>query len=285
MPSTRIDFGHNLSSPGERQPSGTVSIDAYGLAQAQLTFALDSSSSNLTDAIDTYSLGVDYPDDLGFTMKSYKYHLSTSKGGVAMLTVDYIGCSRGEDYTDAQITGVSNTMAQPIETHPNFTSYDSRFNSGPLAGTADDRKNNAIFVPQPLQPGASRPQYAFGGFGLSDTSTQNKKAGVRQYLRPMINIRGQILFGFTQVNKAYSLANMTGMLVHNDTDLAKLVAPVVPAGTDPYKHALITSVNLESIGSNESGKHIVKATYDILIANDTLGWDLDIYQIAPSSVF
>ena len=287
MTSTRIDFGNALASPGQLQPNGTISVDAYGLAQAQLTFALDSSSANITDAIDTYSLGIDYPADLnpGFTMKSYKYHISTSKGGIAMLTVDYIGCSRGVDYTDAQITGVSNTMAQPIETHPNFTSYDSRFNAGPLAGTYDNRYNQAIFVPQPLQVGQTRPQYAFGGFAVSDTSTQNKKAGIRQYLRPMINIRGQILFGFTQVNKAYALANQIGMIVHNDTDLAKLVAPVVPSGTEPYKKALITSVNLESIGSNETGKHIIKATYDILIANDSIGWDLDVYQVAPSAVF
>jgi hypothetical protein len=202
-----------------------------------------------------------------------------------MLTVDYIGVGRLDDYTDAQITGVSNTMAQPIETHPNFTAFDSRFNAGPLAGIPSDPKNGAIFVKQAPQPGSSGDQYAFGGFAVSNTTTQNKKAGIRQYLRPMVNIRGQILFGFTKVNSAYKLANMSGMLVHNDDDLTKLVAPVVPGGTEPYKHALITSVNLESIGSNGTGRHVVKATYDLLIANDTLGWDLDVYQVAPVSIF
>jgi hypothetical protein len=284
MPSTRVDFGNDLLNPGKRQPSGSVSIDAYGLAQAQLTFAVDSDPANLTDVIDTYSLGVDYPDDLGFTMKSYKYHLSSAKGGVSMLTVDYIGVSRGIDYTDAQITGVANTMAQPIETHPNFTAYDARFNAGPLAGTNSSPQNSAIFVPVNTPPGVA-PQFSFGGFAVSNTSTQNKKAGIRQYLRPMVNIRGQILFGFTAVAKAYKLADMSGMIVHDGADLLKLVAPVIPGGTDPYKKALITSVNIEAIGSIESGKHVVKATYDLMIANDTIGWDLDVYQIAPVSIF
>jgi hypothetical protein len=282
----RVDFGNNLLNPGQRQPSGSISIDAYGLAQAQLTFAVDSSASNLTDVIDTYETGVDYPDDLGFSMKSYKYHISSAKAGVSMLVVDYIGVSRGVDYTDAQITGVANTMAQPIETHPNFTSFDARFASGPLAGTYSSPKNNSIWLPI-MNPATGAPtgKYSFNGFAPSDTSTQNKKAGVRQYLRPMVNIRGQILFGFESEAKAYKLANMVGMLVHDTADLTKLVAPVIPGGTDPHKHALITSVNLESIGSIESGKHIVKATYDLMIANDTLGWDLDIYQVATVSIF
>lgn len=284
MPSTRIDYGADLASPGQRQPSGSVSIDAFGLAQAQLTFALDSDPANLTDAIDTYSLGIDYPDDLGFAMKSYKYHIASAKGGISMLTVDYIGVSRGVNYTDAQITGVANTMAQPIETHPNFTAYDSNYAAGPLAGTQTSPNNGAIFVPVATPTGLGQ-QYSFGGFAVSNTSTQNKKAGVRQYLRPMVNVRGQIFFGFGQDEKAFKLANMTGMLVHDDADLRKLVAPIVPGGTDPYKHALITSVNIESIGSVETGKHIVKATYDLMIANDTLGWDLDIYRVAPVSIF
>ena len=286
MPSTRIDYGNDLLSPGQRQPSGSISIDSYGLAQAQLTFALDSDPANLTDAIDTYELGVDYPDDLGFPMKSYKYHISSAKGGVSMLVVDYIGVSRGVDYTDAQITGVANTMAQPIETHPNFTSYDARFNSGPLAGTPSSPQNSAIFTPI-ISPTTGTPtgQYGFGGFAVSNTSTQNKKAGVRQYLRPMVNIRGQILFGFESEIKAYKLASMIGMLVHDTADLNKLIAPVISGGTDPYKKALITSVNIESIGHNEAGKHIIKTTYDLMIANDELGWDIDIYQVAPVSIF
>ena len=285
MPSTRIDYGADLASPGQRQPTGSVSIDAFGLAQAQLTFALDSDPTNLTDAIDTYELGVDYPDDLGFPMKSYKYHIASAKGGVSMLTVDYIGVSRGVGYTDAQITGVSNTMAQPIETHPNFTAYDTRFNAGPLAGTQTSPNNGAIFVPVNTPSGLAQ-QFSFGGFAVSNTSTQNKKAGVRQYLRPMVNIRGQIFFGFGEGDKVNKLASSTGMIVHDLSDLRKLIAPLT-GGTNPdaYKYALITSVNIESIGSVESGKHVIKATYDLMIANDTLGWDLDIYQIAPVSIF
>ena len=64
MTTTRIDYGNDLASPGKRQPSGTISIDAYGLAQAQLTFALDSDPANLTNAIDTYERSEEHTSEL-----------------------------------------------------------------------------------------------------------------------------------------------------------------------------------------------------------------------------
>ena len=40
---TRINYGDDLTVP-KRQPQGAFSIDAYGLAQAQLTYAVDTDS-------------------------------------------------------------------------------------------------------------------------------------------------------------------------------------------------------------------------------------------------
>jgi len=278
-------FGDALTSPGLQQPTGSLTIDAYGLAQAQLTFALDTYNlANLITSITTYQSGVDYPEELGFPMISYKYHYTFEKGNIAMLTVDYIGVSNSNGYTGAQITGVANTQAQPIETHPNFTKItNSAISTNILAGTPTGTKyNNAIFTPVVTAGGTT--QYPFGGFGASnDADNPNKKAGVRQYLRPMLNIRGQIFFNNTNLPKAYAMANAVGWLVNSDSDLQKLVAPIVPP-SGAYKKALISSVNLEAIG-NPYASPVVKVTYDLLIANDTLGWDTDIYGVWPSSFF
>ena len=121
---TRIDFGDNLFGLGGlRQPSGTLEIDAFGVVQAQLTFALDSSNTNIATNIEYYKNGVLHPDstDLGFNLWSYRYHITSAKGGVSMITVDYLGIARESGHSDSQIHGVINTTAQPIETHPNFT--------------------------------------------------------------------------------------------------------------------------------------------------------------------
>jgi len=279
-------FGDTLTNPGLRQPTGGLTIDAYGLAQAQLTFALDTyNTSNIIDAIETYKPGIPYPDNLGFEMTSYKYHFTYEKGNIAMLVVDYMGIANSNGYTDAQITGVANTQAQPIETHPNFTKITvSGISTNILAGTPTGTKyNNASFSPLP-NPNGGTQQYSFSGFGISTNPDQpNPKAGVRQYLRPMLNIRGQIFFNHENLTKAYAMGNAVGWLVNSDSDLQKLVAPIVPP-SGAYKKALITSVNLEAIG-NPSSTPAIKVTYDLLIANDSLGWDTDIYGIWASSFF
>ena len=282
----RTDFGNNLINPGLRQPTGNLTIDAYGLAQAQLTFAVDSSVMNLTDVIDTYEMGVPYPDDLGFTMMSYKCHITLEKAGVAMLTVDYIGVSRGIGYTDAQITGVANTQAQPIETHPNFTVITApAISSNILAGSpTGTRYNQAIFNQIPQTP-PNPPQFNFAGFGVGSGSSPNPKAGVRQYLRPMVNIRGQIFFDYNNLARAKAIAGAVGWLVPSDSDLQKMVTPLIPP-VNGYKKALITSANLEGIGTPDPVHlPVMKVTYDLLIANDSLGWDTDIYGVWPTSFF
>lgn len=281
---TRHDFGNSLVSPGLRLPTGSLIIDAYGLAQAQLTYAVDNATTNLSSLITSIENGIPYPDDLGFTMTSYKYHVNWEKAGIANVVIDYIGVSRPLGYTDAQITGVANTQAQPIETHPNFTKVtNSAISTNVLAGTpTGTRYNNAIFNQLPQQ-GTTPTQYSFGGFGVSNSVDPNKKAGVRQYLRPMLNIRGQIFFNQSNSSKAYAIGNSVGWLVNSDTDLQRLIAPIVPPANS-YKKSLISSVNLEAIGS-PSTTPVIKVTYDLLIANDSLGWDTDIYGVWPTSFF
>jgi len=274
-----IRYGNPLAAPGQRQPSGSINIDAYGLVQAQLTFAFDSAVDNTTDMIDEYSMGLAYPDDLGFEMKSYKYHITSAKGDVAMMTVDYMGIARGVGYTDAQVTGVSNTMAQPIETHPNFTKHQTSWAGGVLGGTPTAPLNRAIFVPSTSVPG----QFTFGGFGIStDPATPNIKAGVRQYLRPMVNTRGTIFFDFANASRAAALVNANGWRLSSSDDLGKLLGGITTAST-PGKW-LFTSVNVEPIGTPSSNPYY-KVTYDLMYANDVLGWDADIYPQLTAAIF
>lgn len=284
---TRKDYGNELLAIGARQPSGSVTIDAFGLAQAQLTYAIDSSPGNITDAIDMVSMGFNYPDDLGFAMKSYKYAISLQPGGVAMLTIDFMGVARGIGYTDCQITGVSNTTAQPIETHPNFTIVtDATIGDGsptqilggkPAKPTTNP--NKPIFEPSAdaLSP------WRFDGFGLPADGTRNKKAGIRQYLRPMYNVRGMVVFGAEEGDRAAIMTNGVGRTLKTEGDMFKLITPSSILGALSEDLCLLTAANAECIGTptNYAG---IKVVYDIMIGGD-LGWDSDIYGPMASSIF
>ena len=285
--STRFDFGNDLNAPGVRQPAGQVHIDAYGLAQAQLTFAIDSSESNVTDAIDMVSTGIAYPEDLGFPMKSYKYAIAYSKGGVAMLTIDYMGVARGIGYTDAQVSGVANTSSQPIETHPNFKIHDTRWASGPLAGYPGNNganlvaANNPIFVEQSVEnpDGTTGKTWKFNGFGFSENGTVTPKSGVRQFLRPQGNIRGTMFFSDQEKARAIVLFNNIGKIIQT-SDVAKLVPPFTVSDFPTAQALLLTSAQVETIGTPDSPAGI-KVVYDVLVGGDE-GWDLDIYLTADA---
>lgn len=290
MTSTRHDFGNTLLNPGQRQPSGTITQDAFGLIQAQLTFALDSDPANIKAALIYYTAGVDYPDDIGFPLKSYKCHVASAKGGVSMLTVDYMGVGRLDGYTDPQITGVANTTAQPIETHPNFsavtdttigTSSPTQLLAGKPPGAKATNGNNPIFVPTTTVP----VQYQFAGFGATQEGSTaiNKKAGIRQFLRPMVNIRGVIFFDSATGDKAAIMTNGVGRTLKTDADMFKLISPGDIIGALSHEYCLLTSANAECIG--KPGNYAsIKVTYDIMIAGE-LGWDGDIYGPMSTSIF
>jgi hypothetical protein len=282
---TRFDFGDNLDSPGIRQPGGQVHIDAYGLAQAQLTFALDSSATNITDIIDSVSMGIAYPEDLGFTMQSYKYAIAYSKGGVAMMTIDYMGVTRGVGYTDAQVNGVANCSSQPIETHPNFTVHDTRWVTGPLAGFPGNNGANLttsnwpIFVKQSTDNGDGTvgETWKFNGFGFPKDGTVNAKGGVRQFLRPQNNIRGTMFFSKDEMDRAIKMFNNIGNIIDGG-DVATLAPPFTFSDFPTAQALLLTSTQIELIGTPSSPAGI-KVVYDLLVGGEQ-GWDLDIYLSA-----
>jgi hypothetical protein len=276
---TRIDYGDDLASPGLRQASGAFSVDAFGLAQAQLTFALDSNPDNLMAAVDYYMAGQAYPDNLGFPMLSYKYAISSAKGGVCMMTVDYMGVFTSEGYTYPNMVGVVATQAQPIETHPNFTIItDPTISSNILAGSWDGTHyNEAIFNVNPLAVGT--PKATFGGFAVGSSGTVNPKAGVRQFLRPATTLRGTMYFNQSMQAAAEGLNAAVGKYLKS-ADAQTLIPDWIQDQTMGSKW-LVTHAGIECIGKPttiavEGNYAALKVTFD-LMHSGVQGWDPDIY--------
>lgn len=283
MPSTRIDFGDPLNNPfgPQRQPSGAFSVDAFGLAQAQLTFAIDSTPAILGGCISHFRAGVLYPDDLGYPMKSYKVTVASSKGNVSMVTVDYMGVFSSEGYTYPNVVGVVATQAQPIETHPNFTIItDSSISSNILGGDPKGTKyNSAIFNQNPTATTSDGPQWSFGGFGVGKGGVVNRKAGVRQYLKPATTLRGTIYFNEASQAKAEKLNAAVGMTLKTG-DAQTLIPDWIDDQTIGSRW-LVTHAGIECIGKPttivETGNYAaLKVTFDLMHSGKQ-GWDPDIY--------
>jgi len=279
---TSIKYGNDLMTV-VKQPSGNIHLDAYGLTQAQVTYAFD--TANMSAVIAQCNAGLAYPSDVGVVMKSYKYAFSSAKANVTMLTVDFMGIARSGGYTDAQISGVSTTAAQPIETHPNFTKKtDSTIGdtSTPLAGTPPKAGgiayNEAIFNEV---ANSSPAQFTFGGFGVQTNATldPNKKAGIRQFLRPMFTIRGQMFFDLSKISSVNALKNNVGRTFNSSGDANILCQPLNV--TNPGL-GLITAANVEVIGK-PSNVAAFKVTYDVMFSPYV--WDSDIYGKGQSSIF
>lgn len=290
------EFGNDLLTLGGKlQANTSIHIDAYGVLQAQATYAIDSTTSNIRANLLYYAAGQEWPDSLGWgSILSYKASIATSKGGVAMMTVDYMGIMKDAGVSDAQITGIANTTAQPIETHPNFTKVtDSNIGAGSatqiLAGYYTDDRTHLTAANCPLfsevltNAGVSytpKKQYKFNGFGTNDAGDVNIKAGIRQFLRPMWNIRGVMFFNQANQDKATKLQEAIGKRLNGFGDVNKLIVPDAILGYVEPAMCLVTSANVECIG-NPANFAALKVTYDLMIGGE-IGWDEDIYGKAAA---
>lgn len=278
---TRISFGNDLIA-AVPLPVGSISLDGFGLAQAQLSFSIDSSNTTLGASIASLAAGESYPYDIGIEMKSYKVTSSFGKGGVATLTVDYMGVQPETGYTKPQVTGVATSTAQPIEAHPNFTKITREDISDKiLAGYPPSNlttENKPIFV-QSTDPYAT---WSFRGFGLRTDGEVNKKAGIRQYLAPLCTIRGQVFLGPEKLDSSAAFLSAVGKRLSNG-DVDQLVQPASLAGaitSVDENYCLLSAANAECIGNPEAPAAI-KVTYDIMVGGE-IGWDVDIYGLADS---
>jgi hypothetical protein len=279
MPSdTIIKYGNQLTA-GQLQPGFNVVIDAYGLMQGQATFAIDTASAGSVLSSLAQD-GIAFPADVGDALYSYKAHLLSSKGDVSMITVDYVGIVGGNQ-TTAQITGVSNTSAQPIEAHPNFSEVTDGTIGAKLAGYPDTKTswvNNAIFASRENidSDGNKETQYSFVGFGVTKDADGefNKKAGIRQFLKPMQNVRGTIFFDGGSDTSSSIAAGIGRTLSGGGLNLL-IPNNAAVGGAIGNDYCLLTAANIEMIGNTESPV-VIKVVYDIMISgNDP--WDPDIY--------
>lgn len=277
---TRKDYGNDLAV-ATPLPIGSVTVDGFGLAQAQLSFTVDSTDANLGAYLASFADGEDYQYNLGFQMKSYKVSASYGKGGVATLVVDYMGVRPPSGYTKPQITGIATSTAQPIEAHPNFTKVTNPSAGGVvLAGYPPSNlvvNNKPIFV-QSTDPYAT---WTFRGFGLRTDGEVNIKAGIRQYLAPLATVRGQIFLGPGKADTAAAFLSNVGKRLRNDDVNALVIDQITGAleSTD-QNYALLSAANAECIG-NPDNPAAIKVTYDIMVGGE-IGWDQDIYGLAAS---
>lgn len=275
---TRKDYGNDLVE-AKPLPAGSINLDAFGLAQAQLNFTVDSNNALLSAYLESFASGVAYPYSVGVNMKSYKVTASLGKGGVATLTVDYMGVKNGS-YTKPQVTGVATSTAQPIEAHPNFTKVTKEWSGATtLAGYPPSNlvtANKPIFV-QGTDPYAT---WTFRGFGLKTDGEVNIKAGIRQYLAPLATVRGQLFLAPSKLDASAAFISAVGQRLTNN-DLEKLIAPAALIGaiqSEGQNYALLSAANCECIGNPDSPAAI-KVTYDIMVGGE-IGWDKDIYAPA-----
>jgi len=285
---TRIDFGNELNGVlSGLQPTGTIEQDAYGLVQAQLTYIMDSQDAQLNTVLTYYKAKRLYPLTITPQLYSYRTHISFMKGGLMSVVVDFMGiATAGGVSTWPNIQGVVATSAQPIESHPNFSKI-TDLTIGPPGGTAlagvpppGTAFNNAIFN-QSGTEGAVK--WVFGGFGVLDdeVGVPNKKAGIRQYLKPYTTVRGVIYYGESFSTAVSDITKNVGRTL-DLTALGILIPSSVFAGSMTPSHYLLSHAGVESIGNANTGSGAntvaYKITYDIMFSGDQ-GWDADIYGV------
>jgi hypothetical protein len=193
-----------------------------------------------------------------------------------------MGVQPSEGYTKPQVTGVATSTAQPIEAHPNFTTItNAGAGNSILAGYPPSNlvtNNKPIFV-QSTDPYAT---WTFRGFGLKTDGSVNIKAGIRQYLAPLATLRGQIFLGPSNLSASAAFLQSVGKRLSN-TDVDALVQPSSLAGalaSVDQNYALLSAANAECIG-NPDNPAAIKITYDIMVGGE-IGWDRDIYGLAPT---
>jgi hypothetical protein len=286
---TRLSYGNPLTwGDYAVAPQGTVTCDAFGLVQSQLVFTVDSADAEIVNVLNTAKFAnAPYPFNIGIDMNAYKYAISFQPGGISNVTIDFVGINRESGITDCQISGVSTTTAQAIETHPNFTIVtDDTIGEGSatqiLAGPPSQPSSNPnkpIFIPS----GDIYAPWRFDGFGLAADGTRNRKAGIRQYLRPMYSVRGVVFFNKAQGFRAGIMTQGVGRTLNNEEDMFKLITPGDILGALAPEFCLLTAANAECIGTPEF-YGAIKVTYDIMIGGET-GWDSDIYGPMEQSIF
>lgn len=283
------------------QPDYSFSHNGYGLLQLTATFAVDTAKAGKSGT--TFYRGAGFPattDQLGkalaasATWTCVKAEERGREGNMSYVTAHYaaIDPEVGE-FTQTEASMTSAVVSEPIESHPNFTKVQAvgiGDGSTPLGGTwvngvppsvdnEDVNKFRALWQKTVnVQVGAE--SYNFVGFAPADsTKKPNRKAGVKSWMRPTINLK-MTSYTSNAINAAIA-CSYSGMIVKNKVNFLAIPEAYKGIGQNGMlglseenetagRDWLVTGANMEVFGG------LYKVQVDLLLSG-VLGWDKDIY--------
>lgn len=243
------------------QDGATLSEDGMGLRVLNYSILINdnesvgSFSSNSIPEFGQESIG---GSKLYVSKRSRRYN----RDGTITFDIEAVGIdpSYGET-TEIMLEGASTASAEPIETHPNFTTR--------LAGSKGEPLNGAVFDDKGK----------FLGFSTDTENTRNPSfqslAGVRSYLSPKNTLRSY--FHTTNKEIMNSAAQIqTGKPSFNGMWNGVLFVPLWWTGE--ISELLLTSISMEPVCIQRGGDCVLmKISAEMMDAGDK-GWNDEIYS-------
>jgi hypothetical protein len=283
------------------QPDYQFSHNGYGLLQLTANYAIDVKYA--TGSTTQFYRGASFyagRDELSASLTEYQWTCVKAEekgrdGRMAYISAQYAAIEEG-DFTQVEASMTSAVVAEPIESHPNFTKIQiAAIGDGktPLGGTwigntppspnAGDIINPYRAAWGPIStPTPGVVQYNFVNFlpAPSTAATANRKAGVKSWMRPTINLK--MTSYMSSGDEAASICSMVGCIAKDHIGVMAIpeayktvgengwlvTAPGVEGGGN--KDWLISGANMEVFGG------LYKVQLDLLLSG-VLGWDPDIY--------
>jgi len=284
------------------QPDFRFSHNGYGLCTLTANFAMDSTQACMSDVIfarGTPLLLTAIKGDLGKAVGKQRWTVVRADetgrdGNVVIVTATYAAISNAMgSATEPEATVTSSVVAEPIESHPNFSKIQiERIGNGKVLGGTwkgnvppdpDSADNVFRAMWSPITGSTTGVvQYNFMGFLPTKSGTKtNRKAGVKSWMRPSITMR---LTGYTNdKSMAMDAVSKTWWVTPDGPGFLKIpevhqrmaqddigYANFDVNGGKAEKNWLIVSSNMEVYGG------LLKCTVDLLLSGPA-GWDPDIY--------
>lgn len=227
------------------QPNYSVEFDGYGLITGRATFTCTASSA-------PYKLpkrGDVFP---GREKRLYCHRASYTITGnnIATITAEYCGIESGTQ-TKMILTGEAGVGSEPIKSHPDFKK-----------------------VLQPKGWDISKQAFVEGSEGVNSTADDYKLTGIKNFLRPGIQIKGTVYTSDKSILTHYIASVGRTFKNISSADFSIYFGCYQPDPTDIYHDmpGLVTNVSHEEFGN------LYKINVSMRIAQG--GWHKLIYKPA-----
>lgn len=257
--------GDEFSSP-VIQENAVLSEDGFGLRVLNCSFLVKDSDSPTT------LTGTNIPkmgDEVIAGSKLYVSKISKRYRWDGLLLIDYEAIGIDPAYngtTDISFEGASTASAEPIESHPRFTSS--------IGGTKKQPQNGAVFDEKGKFVGFSTGTENTG----STTRPGQSLAGVRSYLSPKDTGRGY--FHFSMMNgRSNAFLGLKAKIGQQSIGGKFNGVQLVPYWSGEVAGTwLLTSVAVEGLAhKRDGGPMIVKLSYECQLSGEG-GWNNLIYE-------